>query len=76
MEGGGRWWEVEGPLQAGRTGQGVAQKKGEGGNDSRTRGLVSWLSELSLICRSGGGITEGAAACTRGLGVSPVPETE
>ena len=41
-----------------------------GGNDSRTRGLVSWFSEVHLICWSGFRITEGTAACTWGLGVS------
>ena len=50
---------------------GVAQNKGEEGNDSRTRGLVSWLSELYLICSSGVGITEGAAACAWGQGEHP-----
>ena len=42
-----------------------------GGNDSRTRGLVSWFSEVHLICWSGFRITEGTAAYTWGLGVSP-----
>lgn len=38
---------------------------------SRTRGLVSRLSELYLICSSGVGITEGAAACAWGRGEHP-----
>ena len=50
----------------------VAQNKGEEGNDSIIRGLVSWLSELHLICWGSVGITitKGTAACTWGLGVS------
>lgn len=50
---------------------GGSQNKGEEENDSRIRSLVSWLAELHLISWSGVRITEGTAACTWWLGVSP-----
>ena len=48
----------------------AAQNNGAEGNDNRTIGLVSWLSELHLTCWSDVRITEGTAACTWGMGVS------